>query len=344
MVIPAAVRSVLEKFGLGEPLDVFAAGGTASPKWAVATGKGRFMVRVRPAEFASEDAVRFDHGVLRRLLDAGLPVPAPVPRPDGSTWLKLDGRVYEVLGWVQGEPWNETDPHIPASVGSFLARFHQALRTGAGAAGKNRAREDHPDVVSPYLDAVRVHPSGHAAAAALEEISRQLNFVRAELDGGLYQSLPHSIIHGDFHPGNVRFAGSRVAAVYDFDYVDNQARARDLSDALMFFASSCRHPLNPDDIRSLTQPMVPDFDRARRLISGYQTGIALTDAEWRALPLLIRSRWLQMRLRGTRKITESDRVHFILDRVFDVIGWLDREAPVFFDRLRQETRIDQEQT
>jgi Ser/Thr protein kinase RdoA (MazF antagonist) len=341
---PVAVRDVLAGFDLGDPLDVSAAGGTASPKWAVTTEKGRYMVRVRPAEFASEDAARFDHEVLRRLLEAGLPVPAPVPRPDGSTWLKLNGRLYEVLGWIEGKPWDETDPDIPASIGSFLARFHTVLSTEAMAAGKKRAREDHPDLVSPYLDAVRARPTGRAAAKALEEVSRQLDLVRTELDGGLYKSLPHGIIHGDFHPGNIRFSDSQVAAVYDFDYVDNQARARDLSDAILFFASSRRHRLNPDDIRSLTQPMAPDLGRASRLISGYQTGIVLTDAEWRALPLLMRSRWLQMRLRGTRKIAEPDRVDFVLDGFFDVIGWLGREAPVFFKRLRQVTRIDQERT
>ena len=336
------VKSVITAFGLGELLEVSSAGGTASLKWAVVTGNGRFMIRIRPAEFASEEATHFDHEALRRLREAGLPVPKPIPRPDGSTWLRLDGKVYEVLGWITGEPWNEADPDAPAAIGSFLCRFHTTLSTGIRSAGKGRPREDHPDLISGYLNAASALACTTGAASDLKEVRRQLDLVRAGLDGGLYESLPRCVIHGDFHPGNIRFSGSQVAALYDFDYVDVQARARDLSDAIMFFASRRKRPFHPDDIRSLTQPMVPDIDRARRLIAGYQSGIRINDLEWSALPLLIRSRWLQMRLRGARKVPEQEKIDFILGCFFEVTDWLDRDGPAFFNQLRHTTQLHEE--
>jgi len=107
-------------------------------------------------------------------------------------------------------------------------------------------------------------------------------------------------------------------------YANVQARARDLTDGLMFFASRRDGPVHPEQIRSLTQSMTPDADRCRRLIEGYQSGVGLTDLEWEALPLLIRSRWVQMRLRGARKVPDEDKVDFVLEEFFGVIDWPDR--------------------
>ena len=65
-------------------------------------------------------------------------------------------------------------------------------------------------------------------------LAEQLDAVRSALDEGLYPKLPKAVIHGDIHPGNVKFKGSRVAAVYDFDYLSLQARIRDIVDAIIF--------------------------------------------------------------------------------------------------------------
>ena len=167
------------------------------------------------------------------------------------------------------------------------------------------------------------------------ELGRQVDSVAAQLDAGLYASLPQSVIHGDVHRGNLRFRQSRVAAIYDFDYLDVQARARDISDSLMFFASSRSEPNDPYAIRSLVQPFRPEPSHCRALLHGYQGVSLLTEGEWRALPLLIRSRWLQMRLRGARKVAPDEKVSFVLDRFFEVIDWLDREAVDFFTDLRK---------
>ncbi len=325
---------VLDAFGLGVPVEIQPAGGTASPKWAVTSAKGRFVVRVRPGEFADKDSIHFDHEALRRLSEAGLPVPTPLARPDGSTWFSHDGKVYEVLHWVEGQPFAEGDLDAVHALGGFLARFHSALVGDIPAGKQGQLREDHPDLLEPYLAGLRDLAFDTEHQRQLDEVSRQLAYVRDQLDAGLYESLPHCVIHGDIHPGNVRFRGSEVAAVYDFDYLNAQARARDVSDGLMYFAATRSTPLNPDDIRSLTQPFSLDLHCCRRLLQGYQGTIQLTELEWRALPLLIRSRWIQSRLRGSRKVAEKEKVGFVLDWFSDVIDWLDCKAPTFFDELR----------
>ena len=330
----ADVAEVLAAFGLPAPTQVDRGGGTATDKWAVRTDVGRFMVRVRPAEFSGADGVSFDHTALRSLADQGLPVPHPQARPDGSTWLACHGRVYEVLSWVDGQPFVEEDLRAIASVGEFLGRFHGVLSDQVPPGKAGALREDHPDLLTPYLADLSPLAASAGEIEALGEISRQLDLIRRHLDGGLYASLPHCVIHGDVHPGNVRFRESQVAAVYDFDYLSVQARARDVCDAMVTFASRRAGPLDPDEIHSLTQAFVPDLERCRQLLRAYQRHNALTDTEWRALPWLMRSRWLQMRLRGSRKVPAKEKVSYVLDRFFDVIAWLDRSGPAFFDELR----------
>jgi len=313
------LADVLAAFDIGQVLEVRPLGGTAARKWNVLTDRGRFVVRRRPDEFADADSVGFDHAVLRRLDASGFPVPCPVAA------LVRDDGTYEVLRWIEGEPFPDGDAEAIAEVGSFLARFHNVLAGDFPAGKEGRLREDHPDLMTPYL-----------AAFSDTGLREQLSLVRRELDQQLYATLPRAIIHGDFHPGNVRFRAGHVAALYDFDYLAVQARVRDVSDALIFFASRRQQPLNPDDIRSLTQPFVPDAAHCQRLLAAYQTVSGLTDAEWDALPWLIRSRWLQMRLRGSRKVPPAEKVSFVLDSFFEVINWLDNEGSDFFQCLRRE--------
>lgn len=332
------VGRVLRAFDLGEPSAVRRLGGTATLKFAVEVPEGPFVVRARPAEFADEKFIRFDHECLRRLAERSLPVPRPQRRADGTSWLPTEQGVFEVLLWIEGEPFREGDRASITSLGTFLARFHLALCEDIPAGKEGVLREDHPDLLVVYVEQLRELARTPQAIAQVDRLARQLELVRNSLDREFYPGLSRAVIHGDIHPGNVKFKGAEVAAVYDFDYLNLQARCRDLVDALMFFAANRRQPLNPDDIRSLTQPFVPDAERFAWLLSGYQQVSRLTDLEWKALPWLMRSQWLQIRLRGSRKVRPEERMAFVMDRFFEVIAWLEHEAGDFFGVLRSMPR------
>jgi Ser/Thr protein kinase RdoA (MazF antagonist) len=335
---PSELLPVLEAFGLGAPREVRPLGGTGTRKWDVATARGRFVVRLRAAEFADGDATRFQHEVLRRLERAGFPVPAPLTAQSGATWFAQDGNVYEVLSWIEGEPFSESDSAAVENLGILLARMHRLFTDNPPRMKNNGSREDHPDLMRPYLARLRSLVHDDRQERELTDLGRQLDHVATKLDAGLYASLPRSVIHGDVHRGNLRFRQARVAAIYDFDYLNVQARARDLSDGLISFASRRGEPFDPDVIHSLVQPFVPDGPRCQLLLRGYQSVAPLTEREWQALPWLIRSRWIQMRLRGARKLAEDQRIPFVLHRFFEVIDWLDREAAGFFLALKQDLR------
>jgi len=335
--LEAGLARVLVAFGLGPVLGVQPMGGTAARKWSVQTAAGRFVVRIRPAEFAAEPMWRFDHDALRRLVAAGLPVPEPVEARTGQTVVELDGQVYEVLRWIEAEQFPGGAPQALVTLGRFLATFHAVLGPDCLAGKQGCLREDHPQLMRGCLGSLFAMQPDAGQLCTLQRIAADSDCIQHELDDALYDLLPKAVIHGDVHPGNFRFRESRVAAVYDFDYLSLQARVRDLCDAMMFFGSSRAAPLDPDDIRSLTRPFVPELARCRLLAAGYQSVAPLAAEEWQAMPLLIRSRWLQIRLRGARKVPPAEKLDFVGNGMDEVLDWLDRSGNEWFRQLRQES-------
>jgi Ser/Thr protein kinase RdoA (MazF antagonist) len=332
----STIEAVAEAYGLGAVLHTAPGGGTASPKWAIQTAAGRFFVRTRPGEFAQDAPTQFDHAAMRRLHHDGLAVPDVLEQPGGSTWLDLPAGRCEVLSWLEGAAFDPSDAAHLAGLGAFLARLHGVAYFPPG---KERfQREDHPDALLPYYRLLLDLPEARGRESELARLGRELERVRGHLGDGLYATLPHALTHGDFHPGNVRFGPGGVQAVYDFDYLSRQARVRDLSDALLFFAPRPRDSdalSDMSDIRSLTRSMTPDPDKSAAILRAYTAQAPLAHEEWRALPWLMRSRWLQIRLRGARKVPTEQKVAFVLDDLFDLPQWLDETSPAFFSQLRR---------
>jgi homoserine kinase type II len=57
------------------------------------------------------------------------------------------------------------------------------------------------------------------------------------LPQNLYDTLPHLVIHGDYHPGNLKFQEGRVVGQFDFDWANFDARCFDVALALSYFCS-----------------------------------------------------------------------------------------------------------
>jgi Ser/Thr protein kinase RdoA (MazF antagonist) len=330
------VETVLGFYDLGFPQNIRPLGGTATPKFAVELPTGRFVVRRRPDEFASEPMIRFDHIMLERLFQKGLPVPRPQINRDGRTWVLLDKSVYEVLSCVEGELFTQGDVTAIKDVGCFLANFHLVSITDYPLGKEGMLREDHPDLLMPLAVSLQSVCTTKDDKNKILKIMDEIQFLRTHLEQRVYHTLPKAVIHGDIHPGNLKFRNSKVSAVYDFDYLSSQARIRDVCDALVFFASDRNDILNVDDIYSLTQPFRINCDLATVLLKAYNKITKIEKVEFQALPLILHSQWIQIRLRGSRKVPDYEKIPFVLQDFFSMLDWIESATPGLFEKLEAQ--------
>ncbi len=334
-----SINRVLSAFSLGQAASINQLGGTATKKYEIQTLKGRFVLRVRPTEFATEALTRFDHAILQSLSEMQLPVPCPQKNTKGTTWTRIDRDVFEVLSWVEGNYFDFNDTEALQNLGEFLAKFHSLPSEKIPEGKENWLREDHPDLLRPYVTQLTSLCKFNSEKEYIRNIDTQLDHVKSAIDP-IYDDLPKAVIHGDIHPGNVTFENSKVSAVYDFDYLSRQARIRDLSDAIIFFAAD-RTPLVADDIFSLTAAFKLNLERSLTLLRGYHKINPLKIEEIQILPLFMKSRWCQIRLRGSRKVGKAKKVGFVLNDFFEMIAYFDSIGSKYAEDIVQRLKFSE---
>lgn len=166
-------------------------------------------------------------GLLAHLAARGLPVPAFRELPGGSFIAESRGYHWQLSPFVPGDPLPQPDyvddPERGLSLGSFLADL------GSGVEDYPPFRPEPDFSLDGYtadlLDALRPRdPMLHEALRKLRTAIRPL------LDA--WNDLPAALCHGDFHPLNVIWDTSRVAAVVDWEFCGLRPRLYDLANCL----------------------------------------------------------------------------------------------------------------
>lgn len=329
------IRSILSHYPLGELRGAVRGGGTAGSKAKITTRSGTYLIRRRRQEFSAEPIVRFDHSVLRQLAAIGVGCAVPVATRQGRSWLELAGHVYEITPWLEGDPFDPASTVQLERLGRSLGQLHAAADQLDPEGDKPWRREDDPRELGPKLEAtVRALEPGQQREC-VAWLQQQLRQVADHLDEASYAALPQCVIHGDIHPGNVKFDLAGRTLFFDFDWCSRQARIRDLGDVLAFFAFVRSSPTNPDDIWSLTAPWTADWQRAQVVWQAYTSIRRVEPAERDALPWLMRSRWIQGHVSGMRKVPPEKRIRFLTRDVAGPLAWLDRRAAAFFSAMGQ---------
>jgi Ser/Thr protein kinase RdoA (MazF antagonist) len=269
--------------GVIESIKEFRRGSGRAPKVVLKTERGRFLLKRRAAGNDAATRVAFCHAVQLFLSKRQFPLPKLVrTRTDHKTTLVRDGFIYELFEFVDGDHY-DMSLDATADAGRALALFHRLLtsfhlhgyRPPSGGFHGAPGLKQHLELAGQRL-------SGGAAevverlAAAYDEASR-----RAEEQG--FSGWPTHIVHGDWHPGNMLFRGSRVAAVIDYDTARLCPRALDIANGVLQFSITMR---GSDPQR---WPVGLDEGRFKRFLRGYETvpGSVISVAELDALPWLM---------------------------------------------------------
>ena len=220
--------------------------------------------------------------------------------------------MFEIYPWIEGDVFEYENRHQLEELGRMLAGYHlitKEFRTRR----KNQKRESDPERLLQELDSLLADTDCADSMALLREVRRVLGELNMALRDNVYDKLPQAIIHGDLHPGNVKFCGNHLAGLFDFDWANRQERIRDVSDGIMFFAGRRESNIKADNIWSLTSSFNCDPEATEAFLDAYDSVCQLGAAEKNALPFVMAARWLQVRIRGMRKVPTKDRISF-LDR------------------------------
>jgi len=290
-----AVR-VLSHYDLGIVARVreYRRGSRRAPKLRLTTEAGEYLLKRRAPARAVETRVALAHRLQRTLAERKFPIAPLVPTRAGDDGVWLDERSYELFVFVDGDGFSRSPASAEAG-GAALARLHSIAATMgevSGAPSGSFHAMPAIDQSLPQIPAAVAAVESDVESDALKRTCRLLAHGyreagrRAESAG--LSGMPRQIIHGDWHPGNLIYAGDTVAAVVDFDSVRLEPRISDVANGLLQFAMLMGEPDDP-----LSWPEGLDPKRVESFLRGYDQTMSdlgdseLSDGEWKALPWLM---------------------------------------------------------
>lgn len=301
----AELKEVLSHYGLGE-LDEYEKNerGFVNTAYSICTRSGgeqkRYFLRKYKRGIAEEELI-FEHSLIEHLLAAGSPVARIHHTREGKTYLRRfegpddsTGVFYTIFDYLPGEDrftWvnpilNEQQLEASAAV---LAQFHvdAASFMPQGRRVEPRILELLPVIAETWTGCpAKTKGSIFDARIAqrLEQVTANIATTLAALQTPDARALPETVVHCDYHPGNLKFTGDVVTGVFDFDWSKVDFRLFDLGLALWYFCTSWQG----SEDGSLRLDAVRTFLRAyHEKVSAGPRGAALTPSEVRYLPLMI---------------------------------------------------------
>lgn len=266
------LQTVLEHFGIRAADLHDIRSGRVNKHWRVESGANRYALR-RYNPHRSPDAIQYEHDVLRHMARKNWPVAVPLGAKDGSTIIIEDNSRYSLFPFLPGRSAPEHSQRYLRIKGGILARLHRDLallpstsqRDGFGrltdldayvprfpASQKNVQRSAKPGRSLATFDAV-LDAYAQEQPRLAEQIRTQWRKSLGELTRLGYESLPDTLVHGDFHTENIFFQRRRLTAILDFDLVHLDTRLADLALAI---AGDCPEPpaymaIDPESVSTL---------------------------------------------------------------------------------------------
>lgn len=241
-------------------------GGIENTNYFVDTSTGRYVLTL--FERLRSEQLPFYLTLMKHLAERGLPVPGPHADALGTILHHLKGKPAAVVDRLNGRHHLAPDAAHCASVGALLARMHLAARDFAHHQPNLRGlawwQETIP-VVLPFL-----------TTEQRELATSELRYQEQVAESALYAALPRGPIHADLFRDNVMFEDERLSGVLDFYFAGVDTFLFDIAVAL-----------NDWCIDLATGRL--ETDRACALVDAYAAVRALTGAERRLMPALLRA-------------------------------------------------------
>lgn len=253
---PAELAIVLSHYEMGviDTVLPFRGGSRASPKLIIKAEKGTFLLKRRAKGRDDPAKVACAHQIQQHLFQLGFPLPRLVlTERHRASLVQLDGRVYEVFEFVKGHPY---DGSIAATTdaGRTLAQLHRLLANFTPSWSPPSGSYHRLPRLVEMIASLPERLSDAAMTPVTDALRAAYLDAAARADRAGLPEWPRQLIHGDWHPGNMLFAGGKVAAAFDYDTVRLQPRAIDLANGLLQFSITRGHAAAPGPVGPLGPP------------------------------------------------------------------------------------------
>ena len=250
-----------------------------------------------------ENKICFEHALINVLGEKGFVLsPHLVETRYQSTYVKLseqsaDSRqelfiaIYQYLPGEDKYSWDNplcTLAELSHSAG-VLATYHNTIfgwrdTTGWKEPGIIEQISHMPAMWKAYTDSPGNSVFDRYLIKHLDRLNESVHQVSTAIERTVYETFPHLIIHGDFHPGNLKFQDETVVGLFDFDWSMLDARCIDVGLALTYFCTAWEEKSDGDLL----------LDRINVFLDGYQASTqerrtlgALSPSELQYLPQMI---------------------------------------------------------
>ncbi len=255
---PEQVEIWLKPVGLGtvcslEPV----LHGVQNSNYRLLTDRGEWVLTFY--EQASPARVADDLGLMHALAGHGLPVPDPLPQPDGALFRWFLDKPAAILPWLPGQHEQDISCATVTQLGQTVAQLHELMATWKNGSAHAKGHEWRQWVFSELQP--KLNPEELTIVLWANDVDRQW---QADLS-----SLPRQMIHADLFRDNVLWQHGQISALLDFYEAGYEVRLFEL--AVIINEWCCR----PDG--------QCDSDRADAFLHAYQQRLPLTGLELRCL-------------------------------------------------------------
>jgi homoserine kinase type II len=255
------LADILSHYDLGQPTgSELNDRGFVNTSYAITTTnsygeqKTFFLRKYKPG--IQEDELIFEHSLMRHLAAKGAcPVAWVHPTRDGLPYLlhyegeaNAQPRYYAIFDFLPGDDrytWinPRCNPAEIANSAAVFARFHRALFDWSPEGVRLEAKilDLLPQILTGLMG-IKQRSKGTVfddyLHANLDLLIDNLQTTLAVLSKAGVQQMPQMVIHCDYHPGNLKFTGDQVTALFDFDWSKVDYRCFDVGLALYYFFTS----------------------------------------------------------------------------------------------------------
>ena len=215
--------------------------------------KTRYLLR-RYHQGTPVEKMRFEHALLQELQVRGFEFsPRCIPKKDGTTYVEIDRNLKKkdppnyiaVFSFLPGEDkcsWDHplcSDEELKNSA-KMLALYHNTIFgwQGIGGWGERSNFDEINLMASKWQAYARNTAESPFAEFFLEQFNDLLGMLKNIPPQEKYNAMPRLAVHGDYHPGNLKFKDGRVTGVFDFGWSKIDARCFDVGLAILYFCTS----------------------------------------------------------------------------------------------------------